>query len=186
MIYFRLFYEFFITGLFMIGGGLAAIPFLQQMGENTGWFTTIQLMDIIAVSEATPGPIGVNMATYAGYTVAGVQGGIIATLGIITPSILISLTIARLLTHFKKNPLVESALYGLRPASLGLVAAAGMTIFCLVMFGAEPRNLTNVHFLLLDFRALLLAGLLLFATNQYKAHPIFFLAAAAIMGMIIF
>ncbi|MCL2819528.1 MAG: chromate transporter [Oscillospiraceae bacterium] len=187
MIYLQLFYEFFITGLFMFGGGLAAIPFLQQMGEKTGWFTTTQLMDMIAVSEATPGPIGVNMATYAGYTVAGIPGGIIATVGIIMPSIIISLIIARLLVKFKENPLVQSALYGLRPASLGLIAAAGMTVLCLVLFGIELRYMTEYHLFLLDIRTFIFAVVLFIVTNIYKkAHPVIFLALSAFVGIFLF
>ena len=186
MIYLQLFYEFFITGLFMIGGGLAAIPFLQQMGEKTGWFTTVELMDMVAISEATPGPIGVNMATYAGYTVAGVPGGIIATAGLVLPSIIITIIIAKLLLRFKENPIVQSALYGLRPASLGLITAAGIGVFCLVIFGTEIRFMTDLHFFLMDFRALILAGVLFFATNKYKAHPIIFLAFSALLGILLF
>ena len=81
MIYLRLFWEFFKTGLFAIGGGMATLPFLHDIGEATGWFTQAQLMNMLAVSESTPGPIGINMATYVGFTVAGVPGAVIATLG---------------------------------------------------------------------------------------------------------
>jgi len=187
MIYLQLLYEFFITGLFMFGGGLAAIPFLQQMGDKTGWFSTTQLMDMIAISEATPGPIGVNMATYAGYTVAGIPGGIIATVGIILPSIIIALIVARLLVRFKENTYVEYALYGLRPASLGLIAAAGMTVLCLVLFGVEMRFLTEMHLFLLDVRALVLAAILFLMTNLYKkVHPVIFLAVSAGIGILLF
>jgi len=186
MIYLQLFYEFFITGLFMFGGGLAAIPFLKQMGENTGWFTTAQLMDMIAISEATPGAIGVKMATFSGYMVAGVPGGIVATIGIVMPSVIISLIVARLLVRFRQSSLVDSILYGLRPAALGLIAAAGLAVFCLVIFGAELRNLTREHFLLFDYKALILAALFLVATNKLKWHPITFLAISAVVGILIF
>ena len=186
MIYLQLFYEFFITGMFLIGGGLAAIPFLQQMGEKTGWFTTVELMDMIAISEATPGPIGVNMATYVGYTVAGIPGGIIATIALILPSLIITLSIAKLLVRFKENEIVQSALYGLRPASLGLICAAGMGVFVLVIFGTEIRYMTDLHFFFVDFRALILAAVLFFATNKYKAHPIIFLALSALLGIFLF
>ena len=186
MIYLQLFYEFFITGLFIFGGGLAAIPFLQQIGEKTGWFTTIELMDMIAISEATPGPIGINMATYVGYTVAGVPGGIIATVGLIMPSVIIALIVARLLVRFRESKLVQYTLYGLRPASLGLIAAAGMTVLCLVLFGTELRNMTDSHFLLLDIRVLLFAAILFFLTNKLKKiHPVIFLAASAVIGIFI-
>jgi len=186
MIYLQLFYEFFITGLFMFGGGLAAIPFLQQMGETTGWFTTTQLMDMIAVSEATPGPIGVNMATYVGLTVAGVPGGIIATVALIMPSIIITLVVAKLLTRFRESELVNAALYGLRPASLALITSAGIGVFFLVIFGIELRYMTDIHFFLVDIRALILAVILFVATNKFKAHPIVFLALSAFIGIFIF
>jgi len=187
MIYLQLFYEFFITGLFMFGGGLAAIPFLQQMGENTGWFSTTELMDMIAIAEATPGPIGINMATYAGYTTAGVPGGIIASVGLLVPSVTIALIIARLLVRFKESKYVEGALYGLRPASLGLISAAGLTVLSLVLFGVEVRNLVEEGFSLFDYRTLILAAVLFIATNLYKkAHPILFLAASAAIGIFIF
>jgi len=185
MIYLQLFYEFFITGLFTFGGGLATIPFLQQIGEKTGWFTTMQLMDIIAVSEATPGPIGVNMATYVGYIVAGVPGAIIATFGLVLPSIIIALVVARLLASFKDSKLVKSAFYGLRPASLGLIASAGVAVFCLAMFGVGLRNVAISHFLALDYRALILAAVLFFVTNRFKAHPIVFLVVSAVVGIFV-
>jgi chromate transporter len=128
MIYLRLFYEFFKTGLFSFGGGLATIPFLYEMADRTGWFTSAQLTDMIAISESTPGPVGINMATYTGYTVAGVLGGIIATLGLIAPSVIVILIIARILVKFQENRLVNYAFYGLRPASVALISAAGFQV----------------------------------------------------------
>jgi chromate transporter len=186
MILLQLFYEFFITGLFIFGGGLAAIPFLQQMAERTGWFTIMELMDMIAIAEATPGPIGVNMATYAGYMVAGVPGGIIASAGLLLPSVIISLIIARLLLRFRENTIVNSALYGLRPASLGLISSAGVAVFSLAVFGEQLQNLTLSHFLSLDFRILILAAALFIVTNVFKTNPVIFLALSAIAGIIIF
>ena len=119
----QLFIEFFKTGLFAVGGGLATLPFLQDMAVRTGWFTTAQLADMVAVSESTPGPIGVNMATYVGFTVAGVPGALVATLGLIAPSIIIILIIAAFLQAFRNNRFVNAAFYGLRPASTAMVAA---------------------------------------------------------------
>ncbi|MCL2662094.1 MAG: chromate transporter [Oscillospiraceae bacterium] len=187
MIYLQLFYEFFITGTFIFGGGLAAIPFLQQIGENTGWFTTTELMDMIAIAEATPGPIGINMATYAGFTAAGIPGGIVASVALLLPSIIIALTVARLLVRFKESKYVQSVLYGLRPASLGLIAAAGLTVFSLVIFGAEVSNMVSNNSIgFFDFRALILAAVLFIATNTLKAHPIIYLAISAVIGIFIF
>ena len=109
MIYLQLFYEFFKTGLFAVGGGMATLPFLSAIAEKTGWFTQGMLADMIAVSESTPGPIGVNMATYVGFTTAGVPGAIAATLGLITPSVIIILIIARFLKAFRDNQYVDAA-----------------------------------------------------------------------------
>ena len=128
MIYLRLFWEFFKTGLFAIGGGMATLPFLHDMGEATGWFTQGDLMNMLAVSESTPGPIGINMATYVGFTVGGVPGAVIATLGEVTPSIIVILIIAALLRSFRENRYVDRAFYGLRPASTGLIGAACVSV----------------------------------------------------------
>ena len=116
-IYAKLFWEFFKAGLFAIGGGMATVPFLQEMGDATGWFTSAELADMIAISESTPGPIGVNMATYVGNVTAGIPGGIIATLGLVTPSVIIILIVATVLKKFRDNKYVNSAFYGLRPAT---------------------------------------------------------------------
>ena len=103
MIYLQLFYEFFKTGLFAVGGGLATLPFLYDMADRTGWFTRTQLADMLAVSESTPGPIGVNMATYVGYVTRGIPGAIVSTLGLVTPSVIVILMIAAFLKAFRHN-----------------------------------------------------------------------------------
>ena len=113
MILLKLFWEFFKTGLFATGGGMATLPFLYRMSETQGWFTPAQLADMVAVSESTPGPIGVNMATYVGFTTAGIPGAVIATIGLITPSIIVILIIARVLQKFRTNKYVDAAFYGL-------------------------------------------------------------------------
>ena len=137
MIYLQLFFEFFKAGLFAIGGGMATLPFLYDISDKTGWFTYGQLADMVAISESTPGPIGVNMATYVGFTTAGVPGSVIATLGLITPSIIIILIIAGFLKAFKDSKYVQNAFYGLRPASAGLIAAAGFSVFLLVLLDLD-------------------------------------------------
>ena len=154
MIYLRLFWEFFKTGLFAIGGGMATLPFLHDIGEATGWFTQAQLMNMLAVSESTPGPIGINMATYVGFTVAGVPGAVIATLGEVTPSIIVILIIAALLRLFLENRYVDLAFYGLRPASTGLILAA--VLLALTNWVKPTKNL----------------------------HPIVFIAASAVVGVV--
>lgn len=184
MILLRLFYEFLLTGLFIFGG-FSAIPFLQQMAINTGWFTQEQLMDIIAVSEATPGPISVNMATFTGFITAGIAGGVIATLGLIIPSITIASIVARLLNRFRDSSLVNSAFYGLRPASLGLIASAGLLIFRLSLTDIELWKQTGSLLDLFNFKEIALAVVLFVLMNRFKVHPIIFLAASAVVGIVI-
>ena len=100
----RLMFEFFKTGLFSVGGGLATLPFLYEMSDKTGWFTHADIADMIAISESTPGAIGINMSTYAGYKTAGIPGGILASLSLAAPSVIIILIIARFLKKFRDNP----------------------------------------------------------------------------------
>ena len=160
MIYLQLFYEFFKTGLFVFGGGLATIPFLQEISVKTGWYTTQQLMDMVAISESTPGPIGVNMATYVGYTVAGISGGIIATLGLVTPCIIIACIVARLLYKFRESTYVNAAFYGLRPASLGLISAAGLVVLRISLLREALWRDTGAFLDLFDLKPIVLAVVL--------------------------
>ena len=202
MIFLRLFFEFFQTGLFSVGGGLATIPFLQHMGETTGWFTNQELTTMIAVSESTPGPMGVNMATYVGYhmgcsTVLGPAGGIlgavIATLGLVAPSIIVILIIARFLQKFRHSRLVEAAFSGLRPASTALIVVAGLSVAISVFFLHQtgghqvgPNQYVPVY-QPVNWRAVLLAAAVFVCmkwTPLKKLHPICFIAAAAVVGVV--
>jgi chromate transporter len=183
MIYLQLFFEFFKTGLFTIGGAFAAIPFLQEMALNTGWFTQAQLTDMIAVSESTPGPIGINMATYVGYVTAGFPGGAIASLGLITPSLIIVLIVAHLLRKFRENAFVDSAFYGLRPASVGLISAAGLSVLMMSLVHRELWEQTGAIADLFDLKAIFLAAILFFLTNKFKTHPFYFIAGSAAVGI---
>ena len=188
MVYLQLFWEFFKTGLFAIGGGMAAIPFLYDISDKTGWFTRQDLANMIAVSESTPGPIGVNMATYVGFLTGVKQGGIvqaligsvIATLGLVTPSILVILMIAAVLKSFRDNTYVNRAFYGLRPASTGLIAAAGISVAISNLLGFSPLSL--------NWKGLILAIVLWLLTNKVsktkKLHPIVFIGASALVGIV--
>ena len=188
MLYLRLFYEFFKTGLFAVGGGMATLPFLYDMADSTGWFTHGQLADMVAVSESTPGPIGVNMATYVGFTAGGVPGAVVATLGLVTPSVIIILLIARVLKSFRQNRYVDAAFYGLRPCSVGLIAAAGVLVLKLALFNTELYQASGVLTDLFNFKAIILAAVLLVFTryvNKLKSlHPIVFIAASALIGVL--
>ena len=188
MIYLQLFWEFFKTGLFAVGGGMATLPFLYDISARTGWFTAAQLADMIAVSESTPGPIGVNMATYVGFTTAGIPGAVIATLGLAAPEVIIILIIARVLAAFRQNKYVDAAFYGLRPCSLGLIAAAGLLVVKVAMLHPERYASTGVLTDLVDWKAVLLAAVLLVFTRAVKQtkklHPIFFILASALVGVV--
>ena len=197
-VYLRLYWEFFKTGLFAVGGGMATLPFLQNIGETTGWYTYGDLMNMLAVSESTPGPIGINMATYVGFTVGGVPGAAIATLGEVTPSIIVILIVAVILRGFRDNVYVDRAFYGLRPASTGLIGAACAAVVLEVLTSVETAagegSLVKTFRLgegglagLLNWRGLLLAALLLALTNWVKPtkklHPIVFIALSAVVGV---
>ena len=186
MLYLRLFWEFFKTGLFAVGGGMATLPFLYSMSDTTGWFSHAQLADMIAVSESTPGPIGVNMATYVGFTAAGIPGAVIATLGLITPSIIIILIIARVLAAFRQNKYVDAAFYGLRPCSVGLIAAAGLLVVKIALFDFDLFKQTGVLLDLFNWKAILLAAVLFVLTRYVKPlkklHPVFFILGSAAIG----
>lgn len=183
MILLRLFYEFFKTGLFAVGGGMATIPFLQNIGATTGWFTDADLTTMIAVSESTPGPIGVNMATYVGFVTRGIPGAIISTLGLVTPSVIVILIIAAFLKAFRHNRYVEAAFYGLRPASTAMVAAAGLSVVAITLLNTGAAGLAIVN-----WKALALAAVILVLTRWVKPtkglHPIVFILASAVVGVV--
>ena len=191
----KLFWEFFKTGLFAIGGGMATVPFLQEISAKTGWYTASQLADMIAVSESTPGPMGVNMATYVGYTVGsqelggpviGVLAAITATLGLITPSIIVIMIVAYFLKRFRSSKLVDAALYGLRPASVALISAAGVDIVLIAVLRVE--SIYKIAQAALSWKALVLAAAVYGATHVKKLkelHPIWFIAASAVLGIVL-
>lgn len=190
MIYLRLFWEFFKTGLFAVGGGLATLPFIYDISDRTGWFTYQQIADMIAVSESTPGPIGVNTATYVGYITGGLPGAIVATLGLVTPAIIIILIIASCLKKFRENLFVDHAFYGLRPASAGLIAAAGFSVVMLAFVREDAFKASGNILDLFSWKGLALAAVIWVLTNLVKKtkdlHPIFCIAASAVVGILVF
>lgn len=184
MIYLRLFYEFFKTGLFAIGGGLATLPFLYDMSSRTGWFTPNDITNMIAISQSTPGPLGINMAAYTGYLTGGILGGIIAPLGLITPSLLIIMGIAKILDRFKGNKWINPIFYGLKPASLALIVVAWISVLKvtyqpLALFSGPHSE--GAFF----WQGLLLAGFLFFILRIWKVHPIALIVVAGLIGLII-
>ena len=180
----RLIVEFFKTGLFAVGGGLATLPFLYEMGEKTGWFTAQDVLNLLAVSESTPGPIGINMSTYVGFITAGVPGAAIASLALAAPCVIVILLVIRVLDKFKGNPLVDSIFKALRPASIGMITAAliGVVKESLLYLG----NFAGLNTLLsvFNWKGIVLAAGLFVLMRKWKVHPIAYIAIAAVVGII--
>ncbi len=192
----QLIWRFFTTGLLAVGGGLATLPFIYEMGAATGWFTEADVLNMIAVSEATPGPIGVNMATYVGYTVidglnpevvgSGWFGGIITTLSVVAPSIIIAILVSRVLEKFKGSPLVEGVFSTLRPASTALIGAAALSVMSSVLFNIGESFALASLFTLSTYNilAIVFAAAIFFANKYLKGHPIIYIAIGAVLGIV--
>lgn len=192
-----LFWEFFKTGLFAIGGGMATLPFLNAIAEKYPWFTVSQLSDMIAISESTPGPIGVNMATYAGYTtgygefgfVGGIIGALVATIGLVLPSLVIIIIVAGFLNKFKNSPLVTDAFYALRPAVTALIAVAGLGLLAQALLNLSVIGGNGTATGILDYIQLIpIIMFVLIVIGQRvfkKVHPVAFIAIAAVLGILL-
>jgi chromate transporter len=174
-----LFVEFFKIGLFSVGGGLATLPFLYRLADRYDWISPESIVDMIAISESTPGAIGVNMATYTGFQCAGIPGGLIATLGLITPCIIVIILVARILLSYKENALIQAVFSGLRPAAVGLIAAAGFSVIRLSLYNEGAA----VWYELLRWREGLLFAALFLCIRVLKKHPVVYIAAAGIVGI---
>ncbi len=187
MTFLYLFWEFFKVGLFAVGGGPATIPFLFDLARSDyGWFSEKQLVDMIAVSESTPGPIGVNMATYAGYnagygemgTFGGLLGGITATAGLVTPSIIVIIIIAGFLKAFSENKYVKTAFYGIRPIVTSIVLFSVYGIISQTVYQDEKFVIPVIIIAVVLFA-------LMFIKKLKKLHPAFWLLVGAIAGIIL-
>ncbi|MBR6635397.1 MAG: chromate transporter [Clostridia bacterium] len=180
-------FEFFKTGLFAVGGGLATLPFLSEMADKYPWFTHEQLADMIAVSESTPGPIGVNMATYVGFRVWGVPGAILATLSLVLPSLIIIVIVAKMMNKYMSNKYVQRAFGGLRPAVTGLIAAAGWSVVELALLDLTDFSIAR-FWEAINIPAVIIFALVLFFAQfkkTKKLHPIVFIGACAVLGIIL-
>lgn len=176
-----LFWEFFKVGLFAVGGGPATLPFLMDLAEKRPWFTMQDLTNMVAISESTPGPLGLNMATYAGVQTLGIFGGLVSTLGLVLPSVVIIILIAKFLDNFSQNKYVKGAFYGIRPAVTALIAAAVLGICKVSLFtetgaGLEPAVKT------------IILCVIMFVVLQIKklnrVHPAIWILAAAVIGVV--
>ncbi len=180
----RLIVEFFKTGLFAVGGGLATLPFLYEMGENTGWFTNQDVLNLLAVSESTPGPIGINMSTYVGFLTAGIPGAIIASLALTAPCIIVILLVIKVLDKFKDSPLVEGIFKSLRPASIGLITAAFLGVAQESLLQLDQFAGLGSILSIFNWKAIALAVVLWFVMKKWKTHPIAYIAIAAVAGIV--
>ena len=178
-----MFFEFFKVGLFAVGGGLATIPFLTELAERYHWFTIEMLSSMIAVSESTPGPIGVNMATYVGFHIGGIIGGITTTIGLVAPSVIVICIVAKILKKFKESEVIQSLFYGLRPAVAALIvtAASGIFISSLLHMDADSQN----PFAYINYIAVALFVLCYLINHKYKPHPIFIICLMAVVGIVL-
>lgn len=180
----QLFWEFFKTGLFSIGGGLATLPFLYDIAEKYTWFDAGILPDMVAISESTPGPIGINMATYAGFNAVGILGALVATVALALPSFLIIICVSGPITKVKDSLVAQSVLRTLRPAVTALIAFAGWLVMEISLFHF-PMFEKGGFWAVFDIKALILFAILWFLIEKTKKHPIFFILGAAVVGIIL-
>lgn len=179
--YFQVFYEFFKIGLFAIGGGPATIPFLMELSEKTGWYTMEELTNMIAISESTPGPVGLNMATYVGCRTLGPFGGLISTIGLTFPSVVVIILIAKFLNNFKENPYVKNAFWGIRPAVTALILSAVIGICKVSLFSVNDGRMEP---LVGSMVICVVAFCLLRIRKLKKLHPAAWILGAAVLGVV--
>ncbi|MDL2219910.1 chromate transporter [Ruminococcaceae bacterium OttesenSCG-928-O06] len=185
MIYLQLFWEFAKIGLFTVGGGMASLPYLYELAEKYPWFTAQDITNMVAISESTPGPIGINMATYTGYQTAGVLGGIIATLAIILPEVIIVLVVANYLEKYNESRLVQAAFYGIRPTVVALISLAFFTVFRSSVLNMEAFAATGSVAAAVDPVALVLFAVAFVLIYRFKKHPLWYILGGAVVGILL-
>ncbi len=182
MIFLELFFTFFKIGLFTFGGGYAMLPLIQQEVASHGWVGQEELVNFVAVSESTPGPFAINMSTYVGSDVGGFFGAICATLGVVLPSFIIILIVARCYEQFKKNRIVKGCMSGIKPAAVGLIGAAVVSIGQTVLFPAGFRfDIFGTATFWISLGIFLVMAVLAFR----KVHPILIICLSAVIGIAI-
>ncbi len=182
MIYLTLFYEFFKIGLFAVGGGMATLPFLMDLTDKYNWYTASELTNMIAISESTPGPVGINMSTYAGYQAAGIPGALVATGSLVLPALIIIIIIAKFMEKFYSNPTVQAAFYGIRPAVAAAIAFAVWGICKITFFSGDSIGYKPIWINILLCAAAF--GLLQIKKLQ-KMHPVCWMIAGAVIGIVL-
>lgn len=180
-VFLDLFIEFFQIGLFAVGGGPATIPFLMDLPNRHDWYEVADVANMLAVSESTPGPIGINMATYAGYNAAGFLGGLTATFSLVLPSLIVIVLIAKILDKFSQNMFVKSSFSTIRPAVTGLIATAVFGIFRTALFTDASGNF---QFPVVLFIVCIAFFGLMNVKKLKKLHPVVWILCGAVMGII--
>lgn len=184
MVYLELFLSFFQVGLFSIGGGYAAMPLIQhQVVELHSWLTMQEFVDIITISQMTPGPIAINSATFVGIQIAGLSGAIVATLGCVFPSCVIVLTLALIYFRYRNLSVVQGVLGGLRPAVVAMIASAGLSIIITSFWNGAAISLNPES---LDWIAVVLFVAALFALRKWKLNPIYVMLSCGGIGLIVY
>lgn len=180
----ELFWSFFQIGTFSIGGGMAAMPLIQnQVVELHHWLTLTEFTDLITIAEMTPGPIAINSATFVGIKIAGIPGALVATFGCIFPSCVIVSLLAWVYFKYKGLTIIQGVLSGLRPAVVALIASAGLSILTLAVWGETgfSINLPSINYI-----SLLLFGIALFILRKWKPNPIFVMLGSGVIGGVMY
>ena len=182
MIYLQLFYTFFKIGLFGFGGGYAMLSMIQgEVVTRYDWVSTQEFTDIVAISQSTPGPIGINAATYVGFTATGsIWGSVIATFAVVLPSFILMLTISKFCLKYQKHPAVEAVFSGLRPAVVGLLASAALVLMNVENFGSPTDDTYTFVISIIIFLVAFIG------TKKYHANPILMIIACGIAGLILY
>jgi len=176
-----LFAVFFRTGLFAIGGGLATLPFIFELADNSVWLTRESIGNMLAIAQSAPGAIGVNLAACIGFKYSGISGGLMAALGLVTPSIIVIIIAARMLEAFRENRIIKILFTSFRPAAAGLLSSAGLSAIVLSLWNAAaPR-----WYEFLRWKEFLLFALIFFLVVKFKKHPVLYIAAAGAAGVIL-
>ncbi|PKM95176.1 MAG: chromate transporter [Firmicutes bacterium HGW-Firmicutes-1] len=179
----ELFMEFFSLGIFSYGGGLAILVLLQEKSVELGWLTLEQFADVVAISQSTPGPIAINLATFVGYFQGSILGSLVATIAVILPGFVISIIVAKFMDRFNEKPIVKATLKGLRAIVIGLIATAILNIAYVTIIDLKAYKVTRYIGDLVELKSLIVFGLLVFLSIKFKKHPIYYILPAGVVGL---
>lgn len=181
MVYLYLFYEFFKIGLFAVGGGMATVPFLLDLAEKYDWYTASEFANMVAISQSTPGPVGINMATYAGYEAAGILGSLVATLGLVMPAFFIIMLIARFMRDFSDNHIVKAVFTGIRPVVAALILCAVWELCALSLFTTTDAGSFSPIYINIGIAVMLFGCMQI--KKLKKIHPLWWILIGALVGI---